>query len=214
LIRNTGKGVIKKIPVEAIALTFDDGPHPTYTKQLLTLLKKYNVKATFFVVGSKVDQHPEIIKQMHHEGHAIGIHHYKHVSNWFISPLRLKEELKKTEKAIRQCINEKVVLYRPPWGHLNLFTLWIGKAYKIVIWSDIFGDWRIKNSKTRLLNSLYTSTKNGSIFVLHDCGQTVGAEREAPKYMLENLEIYLQEQTKKGTKFATLKNLSSFECGL
>lgn len=211
-IRSTGNGVIQHISTDAVALTFDDGPNPVYTKQLLCLLKKYDVKATFFVVGSKVEQHPEIIKQMHEEGHVIGIHHYKHVSNWFISPFRLKKELKKTEKAIMQCTNDEVIFYRPPWGHLNLFTLWIASAYQIVIWSDIFGDWKIKKSKTRLLENLRAATKNGSVFVLHDCGQTAGAETEAPKYMLEKLEVYLLEQKKKGTRFTILKKANSGEC--
>ncbi|WP_445491826.1 polysaccharide deacetylase family protein [Niallia sp. 03133] len=206
-IRMTGKGVEKRIQSEAIALTFDDGPHPIYTVQLLDLLKKYGVKASFFVVGSKVEKHPDIIQRMHEEGHAIGIHHYKHVSSWFISPFRLRDELKRTEKAIMDCTKEKAALYRPPWGHLNLFSLFVSKGYKVVIWSHIFGDWRIEKCQNGLLDSLRSATEKGSIFVLHDCGQTVGAEIEAPKYMLEKLEIYLDETTNKGTKFVTLKNI-------
>ena len=100
----------------AIALTFDDGPNPEYTPQLLDLLKKYGVKASFFVVGSKVKAYPDIIKRMSQEGHTIGIHHYDHISSWILSPFQLKKQLQMTEQAIMECTHEKVTFYRPPWG--------------------------------------------------------------------------------------------------
>ena len=64
-----------------MALTFDDGPNPLYTPRLLDMLKKYNVKATFFVVGSFAEKHPDLINRMDQEGHDLAIHHYKHTSN-------------------------------------------------------------------------------------------------------------------------------------
>jgi peptidoglycan-N-acetylglucosamine deacetylase len=201
-IRSFGWGIMKKLNGAGMALTFDDGPNPEYTEQLLDLLKKYDAKATFFVVGSKVKKNPDVIKRMHHEGHTIGIHHYHHVSSWILSPFQLKKQLKLTEMAIQECTNEKVLFYRPPWGHFNLFTLLFSKKYQIVMWSAIFGDWKVQ---TNLLEKLRKTTDPGSILLLHDCGETWGADREAPKYMLESLEDFLRENQE--TKFMTLKDL-------
>jgi peptidoglycan-N-acetylglucosamine deacetylase len=202
LIRSFKWGIMKKLKTKGMAITFDDGPNPEYTEQLLDLLKKYGVKATFFVVGSKVKKYPEIIKRMSNEGHTIGIHHFNHVSSWILSPFQLKIQLKQTERAIQECTNEKVVFYRPPWGHFNLFTLFLSKKYQIVMWSAIFGDWKVQTS---LLEKLRKTTEPGSILLLHDCGETWGADSTAPKFMMENLEVFLREN--QGTKFITLKDL-------
>lgn len=202
LIRLSGNGISKRLNnSNGIALTFDDGPNPKYTIQLLDLLKRYDIKATFFVVGQKVLQHPEIIKRMKNEGHKIGIHHFKHISSWILSPFHLWKSVKMTEKAIEECTNEKVSLYRPPWGHFNLFTPFICKKYKVVMWSHIFGDWKVERCKNNLLDQLRVVTDDGSILLLHDCGKTWGADELAPQFMLEALEIFIEERMKEGTIF-------------
>ncbi|MEH7304018.1 polysaccharide deacetylase family protein [Neobacillus drentensis] len=208
LIRRSGRGITKRINAPAIALTFDDGPNPEYTPQLLDLLKKYGVKASFFVVGSKVEAYPDIIKRMSQEGHTIGIHHYKHISSWILSPFHLKKQLQMTEQAITQCTNEKVTFYRPPWGSFNMASLFLSKRYKVIMWSDIFGDWKVAKGKNGLLDQLLQTTEAGSVLLLHDCGETMGADRLAPRYMLQSLENYLQENVNKGTEFITLKEVN------
>ncbi|MGG0409240.1 polysaccharide deacetylase family protein [Peribacillus simplex] len=208
LIRVCSLGITKKINSNnGIALTFDDGPNPEYTIKLLDLLKEYGIKATFFVVGSKVKRNPEIIKRMHEEGHTIGIHHFHHVSSWILSPIHLWKQLEMTEKAINECTNEKVVFYRPPWGHFNMFTPLSSKKYRVIMWSGIFGDWKVEKCKNTLLDQLRSTSTEGSILLLHDCGETLGADKEAPGYMIEMLKIYLQESKEKGTHFITLKDL-------
>lgn len=207
LIRVFEWGISKRIDAKGMALTFDDGPNVEYTPQLLDLLKKYNVKATFFVVGSKVKEHPDIIKRMANEGHTIGIHHYDHISSWIMSPFRLKKQLVMTEKEINQCTGEKATFYRPPWGHFNIFSLLVSKKYNVIVWSNIFGDWKVEKAKNGLLDELRDSAREGAIFVLHDNGDTLGAEKEAPKYMLQNLEIFLKECKQKNVHFITLKEL-------
>ncbi|KRF47924.1 polysaccharide deacetylase [Bacillus sp. Soil745] len=208
LIRVCSLGITKKINSNnGIALTFDDGPNPEYTIKLLDLLKEYEIKATFFVVGSKVKSNPGIIKRMHEEGHTIGIHHFHHVSSWVLSPIHLRKQLEMTEKAITECTNEKVIFYRPPWGHFNMFTPLFSRKYKVIMWSGIFGDWKVENCKNTLLDQLRSASTEGSVLLLHDCGETLGADKEAPGYMIEMLKIYLQESKEKGTHFISLKDL-------
>lgn len=206
-IRVRGWRITKNIKRDGIALTFDDGPNPEYTIQLLDLLKKYEIKASFFVVGSKVKRNKEIIQRMHQEGHSIGIHHYNHISSWILTPFQLRKQLRLTEEAIQDCTNGEVAFYRPPWGHFNLITLLVSKKYQIIMWSNIFGDWKADRSKHTLLHELRTTVDAGSILLLHDCGQTLGADQEAPKFMMENLEIFIQESIEKGVKFFTLKDV-------
>ncbi|MGW6301357.1 polysaccharide deacetylase family protein [Peribacillus butanolivorans] len=207
-IRVSGLGITKNIKRNnRIALTFDDGPNPEYTTQLLDLLKRYKIKGSFFVVGSKVKNNPDIIKRMHEEGHTIGIHHFDHISSWVLSPFHLRKQLDMTEKAIMECTHEKVTFYRPPWGHFNIFTQIASKKFQVIMWSDIFGDWKVETCKNDLLDQLRKTSTEGSILLLHDCGETLGADKEAPRYMIEALEVYLQETIKKGTQFITLKDL-------
>lgn len=208
IIRNFKLGIIKNTNAAGIALTFDDGPNPKYTPQLLDLLKKYGVKASFFVVGSKVEKYPEIMERMSKEGHTIGIHHFKHLSSWVLSPLHLRKQLIKTEKVIEKYSHQTVHFYRPPWGHFNIFTLLLSRKYQIVMWSNIFGDWKVQNCKKSLLDNLRASPRENSILLLHDCGITMGADEEAPAFMMKKLEVFLKECQKNKTQFITLKDLN------
>ncbi|WP_233548028.1 polysaccharide deacetylase family protein [Rummeliibacillus sp. POC4] len=207
LIRVFEWGIVKRIHRKEMAITFDDGPNPKFTPQLLDVLKKYDVKVTFFVIGSNVKKYPEIIKRMADEGHTIGIHSYEHISSWILSPFKLKKQLEMTEKAITECTGQKVSFYRPPWGHFNVFTLIVSKKYTKIMWSYIFGDWKVEKAQNGLLEELRASANEGVIFVLHDNGDTLGAEEDAPGYMIQNLDIFLEESKQKGIQFITLKEL-------
>lgn len=210
-IRLTGSQIIKTCgDTNQIALTFDDGPNPDYTMRLLNLLEKYHVKATFFVVGRKLRNHREnrkIIEKMAADGHTIGIHNYNHTSNWFLSPFALKKQIAETAQVIKEITHKEVMFYRPPWGHFNLWTLSLCKSYHVAMWSHIYNDWKVKRSQTTLLKDLRQTSTSGSIILLHDCGETLGADKSAPHYMLNALEIYLQESIKKGIQFMSLQDV-------
>lgn len=196
--------VVERSCSEGIALTFDDGPHPIYTPKLLDLLKTFQIKATFFVVGEHAEAYPEIIARMHKEGHVIGIHHYRHTSNWLLAPQQAKQEIERCAKVIEQITGEQPIFYRPPWGHLNAFTPLVANGYRTVLWTRHFKDWRIAQIEHTLKDELTNATKEGSIFLLHDNGQTLGADEEAPHYMLVHLEQYLQQHADT-TKFVVLR---------
>jgi peptidoglycan/xylan/chitin deacetylase (PgdA/CDA1 family) len=190
--------------VNNIALTFDDGPDPYYTPKLLDLLKKHQVKATFFVVGHKAKQYPDIVRRMHEEGHEIGVHNYRHISNWLILPPFLEKGLRKSADIIEQIIGKRPIYYRPPWGHFNLFTPLVQKKYITVMWTYILGDWNARLGKMELFRRLQRSMKGGAIIVLHDNGDTLGAHKHAPGQMLEALELLLSEEKAKKMHWVTI----------
>jgi peptidoglycan-N-acetylglucosamine deacetylase len=205
-IRKRNDRITRRVNVPgAIALTFDDGPDPMYTGQLLDVLGKHGVKATFFVVGSKVEKYPELLKRMKREGHTIGIHHYTHVSSWFLTPFQLKKQLEQSRMVIEKVTHENPIYYRPPWGHFNLSTLFLSREYEVVLWSHIFQDWKVKNSGD-LLERMKEADHDGSIFVLHDSGTTFGADEKAPHYMMESLNAFLEDALEKQIRFALLTN--------
>ncbi|MEL3974023.1 polysaccharide deacetylase family protein [Rossellomorea oryzaecorticis] len=209
VIRWMNVKVIRRVPHDhTIALTFDDGPHPVYTLELLDLLKRHGVKATFFVVGENAEKNKEVIKRIQAEGHSLGLHHYRHVSSWFLSPLGLKKQLERTSEVLKRLTGEETRLYRPPWGHLNLFSLFLSKHYRIVMWSHIFKDWKVKECKEHLLHRLRNADSRGSIFVLHDNGATLGADEEAPRYMLECLDAFIEDALNRNIRFISLDDAS------
>lgn len=189
-----------------IALTFDDGPDPRYTAQLLDLLKRYDAKATFFVVGAHADKHPELLRRMREEGHVIGIHNYEHKTNWFMRPRTVKRHIAQTEEVIKQATGQGTVYYRPPWGIVNVFDYSL-RNFQIVLWSSLFGDWRLKLGADRLRQRMMRKLRPGEVLLLHDCGMTPGADEHAPANMLLALEPYLEEGTRRGFKFVGIDEM-------
>lgn len=200
-IRSFSKRIIKNTAQKGILLTFDDGPNPEYTPRLLDLLKAHKISAVFFVVAEKASEHPEIIRRMQAEGHLIGIHHYTHQSSFTMTPRMLKKQLWKSKQTIERITNEPVTLYRPPWGHFNAATLKMAKEFQIMMWTSIFGDWKVKTCKTSLLHQLQHAICDGAIYVLHDCGETYGADHEAPAHMLHTLQDFFTQASRDGQVF-------------
>lgn len=186
--------------VPDFALTFDDGPDPRYTPRLLDLLKKHNAKATFFVVGSHAEKHPELIRRMHAEGHLIGIHNYVHKTNWLMRPGTVRKQIQRTNDIIYSITGERSMYYRPPWGIVNLFDFSKRRQVKIVLWSAMFGDWREKLGSERLADKMLARLNPGEVMLLHDCGTTPGADPEAPENMLTALGRTLEEADRQGLK--------------
>ncbi|MGM1046708.1 Peptidoglycan/xylan/chitin deacetylase, PgdA/CDA1 family [Paenibacillus uliginis N3/975] len=201
--RGTGK--------QDFALTFDDGPDPVYTPQLLDLLKRYDMKATFFLVGSHAESHPDVVKQIHEEGHLIGIHNYIHKSNWLMRPKTVRMQLKRTDDIIYSVTGERPTFYRPPWGIVNLFDFAKNSGYRIVLWSAMFGDWRSKTGSNKLVKRILRKLKPGEVMLLHDCGTTVGANPDAPMNMLIALEQVLEEAQRRNLKSIRIDTMINSE---
>lgn len=193
------------------ALTFDDGPDPIFTPRLLDLLKRFNMKATFFLVGSHAERHPDIVRRIYEEGHLIGIHNYTHKSNWLMRPKTVKMQLKRTDDIIFEATGERPTFYRPPWGIVNLFDFAKNSGYRIVLWSAMFGDWRSKTGSDKLVKRMLRKLKPGEVMLLHDCGTTMGANPEAPEQMLIALEQVLQEAERKNLKSVRVDDMINRE---
>lgn len=174
-------------------LTFDDGPNPVYTPRLLDLLKRYGISATFFVVGVHAEKYPDLIRRMKEEGHLIAMHHYQHVSNWFLTPWGTRKQCVKAQETIAAIAGVRPVYYRPPWGHLHLFLPLAAKGFRIVLWSAILGDWRKALGKERLKQRIVKHLHHGAVICLHDDGENPGANDDAPENTLQALEEVLPE---------------------
>lgn len=184
-----------------ICLTFDDGPDAHYTEELLDLLKRFDAKATFFVVGANAEKYPEVVKRIHDEGHLIGIHNYVHKTNWFMRPVTVRKQIKKTTDIIYEITGSKTVYYRPPWGIVNLFDFSNLGHIHIILWSAMFGDWRLKVGIDRLEQRMMKKLRPGEVLLLHDCGTTFGADQDAPGNMLVALERYMKSAQAKNYQF-------------
>ncbi|WML56627.1 polysaccharide deacetylase family protein [Neobacillus sp. PS2-9] len=194
-----GIGVSKRMDhSEKIAFTFDDGPNPIYTPQLLDLLRMNNIKATFFVVGSKAEKYPELIERMHNEGHLIGIHNYVHRSNWVMAPWTIRHHLKKSSTIIAEITGKNPIYYRPPWGLLNIFDFLLMARYKIVLWSVMAEDWRCKGGSEKITKRLLRDIRDGDVILLHDCGETLGANEDAPRNTIDALKEVFKLITNQG----------------
>lgn len=189
---------------KTIALTFDDGPHPQYTPQVLSVLKRYNITASFFWLGNCVHRFPEVAKTVSEQGHWIGLHGYEHDSFPLLSPRQLKQSLEKTQVAIYNACNlspEQVRDVRPPNGFftpgtLKLFQQW---NYRPVMWSVVPEDW-VHPGVNVVVNRVMQQVKNGSLIVLHD-GYFGG------KDVAEIINILIPQLLQQGYTFVNIDSL-------
>lgn len=161
-----GNMVNRDESIKKIALTFDDGPHPYYTEQLLDGLRERDVKATFFVLGKHAEQYPELVERMSEEGHLIGNHTYSHIQLSRRNSEEFKEELIKTSELIEELTGQEVQYVRPPYGtwdkkfeeELNMFP---------VLWNVDPLDWSSK-SVAGIVQKVKSKAKENSIILMHD----------------------------------------------
>lgn len=162
-----------------IALTFDDGPHPYYTPQLLDVLDRYNIPASFFWLGACVKRSPAIARTVYERGHWIGLHGYDHQSFPLLSAAALKQTLRQTQTEITdacQLSPTAVRDVRPPNGFFTPRTLALLQQwqYRSVMWSVVPEDW-VQPGVVTVVQRVLNQVQNGSIIVLHD-GYNGGAD--------------------------------------
>ena len=178
-----------------IAITFDDGPHPYYTEQLLDGLKERGVKATFFVTGMHAEQYPELICRMSEEGHLIGNHTYSHMQLSSSNSDSFKEELIQTNEVIEELTGQEVQYVRPPYGtwdkkfekELNMFP---------VLWTVDPLDW-CSDNVAGIVHKVTSKVKENAIILMHD---------EYKSTVTAALQV-IDELTEEGYEFVTVDEL-------
>lgn len=151
-----------------VALTFDDGPHPIYTPQLLKGLKERNIKATFFVIGKSAQLYPDVVKQIYDEGHLIGNHTYSHAQLNRLSIEKQCEEITKTNEVVHSITGEYPEFIRPSFGEWdkNLQCDLIP-----VFWTVDTLDWTTENV-SKIVRNGTKNIKDGDIILMHDYYKT------------------------------------------
>ncbi|MEN8250077.1 MAG: polysaccharide deacetylase family protein [Bacteroidota bacterium] len=151
---------------KVLYLTFDDGPLPEVTPWVLEQLKRYNAKATFFMVGENIIKHPETYNTVIREGHTVGNHSMNHLNGWETKNDHYFKNIAEMEELIKE---QSRSLLRPPYGRIRLSQLKrLSKQYKIVMWDVLSGDFSKSLNKEEILSKSINSTRPGSIIVFHD----------------------------------------------
>ena len=182
-----------------IALTFDDGPHGTLTPKLLDILKEKNVKVTFFVMGVKVAMHPDIIQRAHAEGHEIANHVWDHPVLSKIPRDSVKDQIERTNTAIRNAIAITPKVMRPPYGNTNAKLndfIYEEENLRVILWSHDTNDWK-RPPVSEIVTKTIPMVKSGTVILCHDIHP---GTIEAMPQLIDKLH-------EAGFKFATVSKL-------
>lgn len=186
-----------------IAITFDDGPHPVHTEKILDVLNKYNVKATFFIVGSNAELYPSIVKRTFQEGHELGNHTYSHVYINRISDQNLIEEIDKTNGVIEKITGFRPIIFRPPGGAYNDGKIEVisSRGQKCVLWSwwQDTRDWSCP-PVDKVVSTVMDNLHHGDIILFHDFNS-----KNTPT--IEALDIIIPQLIEKGYQFVSVSEL-------
>jgi peptidoglycan/xylan/chitin deacetylase (PgdA/CDA1 family) len=148
---------------KAIYLTFDDGPIPEVTPWVLEQLKKYNIHATFFMVGDNVRKHPETYQMVVDAGHRIGNHTFNHIRGFEFTRVHYLANTNMANEYIH------TNLFRPPHGHMRVAQYWeLKKYYKIIMWDLVTRDYSKKLNGVQVFDNVKKYVRNGSIITFHD----------------------------------------------
>ncbi|MVP01989.1 polysaccharide deacetylase family protein [Paenibacillus sp. N10] len=189
---------------QVIALTFDDGPDPVQTAQILNELKKYGAKATFFAVGKRAERFPELIKREIAEGHEVGNHTYSHpflTSNRTTDEIR--DEITAAQKVLKSITGKSPTLFRPPGGyyHERLVHASLSEGCLPVMWSwhQDTEDWK-SPPVSKIVNKVLSNAREGDIVLFHDYVKGSSNTVAAIKQILPELQ-------KRGYRFVTVSEL-------
>ncbi len=182
-----------------IALTFDDGPVASNTTRVLDMLKRRNIKATFYVIGERVQNNQSLVRRMAAEGHEIGNHTWTHGKLTTMSDTKVRWELNRTRDAIVSATGVKPRTMRPPYGALRSSQRsWIFReyGYPTILWDVDPEDWK-KPGVSVIRNRILSGTKNGSIILLHDLH----------KSSVDAVPSTIDALLRRGYKFVTVSQL-------
>ncbi|MEH7416909.1 polysaccharide deacetylase family protein [Neobacillus drentensis] len=175
---------------KAVAITFDDGPNPTYTPEVLEIFSEAEGKATFFMIGEQMNLHPDLVKLVAEQGHEIGNHTYSHPKLSEITPADCLTEIEQNEKIIQELIGQTPGVFRPPYLDYNNDTISIvsDKGYSMIGALNLEAqDWE-QPGVEHILTISRNCVRNGSILIFHDGfgdrSQTIQAVKELVSWLI------------------------------
>lgn len=200
-----------------VALTFDDGPNPVYTPQILDVLAHYQVKATFFLLGRNVAAHPHLARTVVQTGHAIGNHTFTHPYLPDCGPLGVARELSQCQRTIREVIGVAPEIMRPPYGAQAPESFLTARmmGYKVIHWSAAGEDWQ-GDPAPLLAERILSRIQPGGIILLHDSWEPPPDQTEwRPAYdlfqdrtpTLQALPLIIEPLQSQGYQFVTLPQM-------
>ena len=152
-----------------VFLTFDDGPTQVITEKTLSILAKYEAKATFFMLGKQVIQNPLLAKEVLAAGHGIGNHSFSHLNGWQIANDLYFDDIKKAQDIFEKTLQLSPTLFRPPYGKISLSQMkHLKNDYKIVMMDILCGDFDAHQSAKKCSQIIQKYVQTGSIIVYHD----------------------------------------------
>jgi len=194
LLRKLMPGAIWRMPAsgKVVYLTFDDGPTPDVTNQVLAMLQTANASATFFCIGKNIVANPDLFSQITLLGHQVGNHSFSHKNGW-------KTDFQSYLSDVQEC--DKWVntgLFRPPYGRLSFRQfIYLRKRYRIILWDVLSMDYDVKLSPDQCLKNVINHVRPGSIITFHD------SVKAWPR-LKQILPLVLSDLTRQGYRFETL----------
>lgn len=155
-----------------ILFTFDDGPHPDTTPQVLDLLDEYKIKSIFFVVGNRISRAPTMLQEIIRRGHALGNHSYSHHSGRELYRFSYHHDLRRWEDEVAKIVDHKCIFHRPPTGAITPATILCPQLMGLqnILWSLSSEDWRLQDSSecSTTAARVFDKLRGGDIMLFHD----------------------------------------------
>jgi peptidoglycan/xylan/chitin deacetylase (PgdA/CDA1 family) len=191
-----------------VALTFDDGPSPTWTPKILDELKKANIRATFFMLGEHVAKYPEVARRVAQEGHEIGNHTYDHHVLLYYKPEELVKEIKDAERIIQEATGRTTRYFRPPkaWLTAQEKKTIEELGYKVILWSLNSKDWVTFDDKY-IVKYIARNVKSGDIILFHDSGGVFSTEGGDRHETVKTIPRLVEKLHRMGYNFVTVGEL-------
>ena len=195
-----------------VALTFDDGPNPAYTPQILDLLKEYDVQAAFFLVGKHVKQYPEIVKRIYNDGHDIGNHTYNHINAPTTPAASLSSELLTTNIEIMKIIGEHPQYVRPARGMYDARFRRLAElmGMHMVLWSLSSQDWKASTTPEKMTSRILKEVRPGDILLFHDGGSLIRSEGASRQRTVDALGEIIEGLRSAGYRIVPLSRLMRY----
>ncbi len=203
------EGIVRRGPHQPyVSLTFDDGPNPTYTPQILDVLAEKGATATFFMVGKHVQKYPEVARRVCAEGHEIGNHTFSHREMVTPTKKTVLKEVNMTDEVIGQVVGVRTRLFRPPRGLISnaVRRILVENGFAIALWTVSAVDWRGYSPK-QMVRRILRHARPGGIILFHDSGALIRSEGGSRVNTVDALPLVIDALRGRGYEIVSLSKM-------